>query len=221
MSDKMRTKNYDRRKQVLHISLMVISALFCFFRFYSLLYSFLRKFKEWAYTEDYTTMIVIPIIIWVILIIVSVLFGRIIYGIIRKLEKWFAISTNYIHKTKYVERLGYATVISLFASVILNIIYFLREYTLADYISKDFGTISALAYNLLDWMLFNLFMTSASLVIILGLFLFTYKGMNPEKYQSTAIGIVFLSLTILTVSFIFSLGLFYWINTFTIETWFA
>jgi hypothetical protein len=141
--------------------------------------------------------------------------------IIKKLEKRFNISTDGEGNETYVKRLLPVTIIAGCATTFLSVIFFIREHTLTDYISKLFGTITGLGYDLLDWTLFNFVMIIITLIVISGLLLYTYRGYRPDNYMVMKIRIAFTSILILIIWEIASLGLFYWINSFTIETWFA
>jgi len=211
----------DRRKLALNISLVICSVIFSFFRIYSLFYSFLRKLEEWAYTGNFEEMNSITNILWVVLIIIPIVLAISVCLLIQNLEKKFKISMNEANKEKYVKKLLPVTIIIVILTIAFSLIYFIREHTFMEYISKYFGTITALGYDLLDWAIFNFIMTAIFLGFALGIYLYIFRGFDQEQYKGLAIGFVFIALIVLTVCVIISLFLFKWINTFTIETWFA
>ena len=115
----------------------------------------------------------------------------------------------------------FMTIFVAIVVVLLGIFYFLREYNLMDYISKDFGTIIGFSYNFLDWAYFNFIMLTLILTTAIIVYYYMFRGINKQKFQLIGEKLIMISLIILT-SWVLSSILLYWvINQFTIETWFA
>jgi hypothetical protein len=214
-------KKIDKSKMRMKTYLLTCFAIYFFFRLFALAYSFLRKLEEWGYTEDYQTMNLYITYIWIGLILVPLFLTLLVARFLRKIERKFDIHTNEANKQVYVNRLLPITIETALMTIILSTIHYSREHTFMDYISRSFGTITGLGYDFLDWGVFNFIMTGIFLGFAVSICLYLFKGFNREKYQHFAVTLLFYSIIILVIMELLSLRLFYWINTFTISTWFA
>jgi len=216
----MRTST-EKRKIGLKISLVLCSALYFFFRLYSLFFSFLRKIEEWAYTKDYMEMDSVLNFFWIVMIVIPTLLSLAVALLMRLLERRFEILTNNANKEIYVKRLGPVTIVAAVMTIILSVIHFLREHTFMEYISKYFGTITALGYDFLDWGFFNFIISAVVVGFVFGIYLYLFRGFNKDKYEALTIGFGLVSIIFLILMEFFALRLWSWVNTYTISTWFA
>lgn len=195
-----------------------------FLRLFAFSFSILRKMQEWVYTQDYQMISTIYMVIWAALFILPFLSSLILVYIGIKIKRRILNERNddYIEKSsKFNKKFKQVFPFLIIITVLFNILYFLREYNLMDYLSKDFGTLIAFSYDLVHWTLFQFLMIVLIFTVTLITYIYLFRGVNPPKFKKIGITLVVGFLIMLTIWFILSIGLYIWINSFTIESWFA
>ncbi|MFO8018058.1 MAG: hypothetical protein R6U96_05440 [Promethearchaeia archaeon] len=195
-----------------------------FFRLFAFSYSILRKMEEWAYTQDYQMIATVNTAIWAALFILPFITSVLLLFIGRKIKRRILDKSTEKYHGKAIafnQRFMHLYPILIAITILFDVVYFIREHTLMDYLSKDFGTLIAFSYDLVNWALFQLVMLSLIFAVVLFTFFYLFRDFNSRKFKSTGITLSFSFLVLFTLWFLLTLALYLWINSFTIETWFA
>ncbi|MGV9200769.1 MAG: hypothetical protein ACOC4M_18325, partial [Promethearchaeia archaeon] len=177
-----------------------------------------------AYTQDYQLIATVRIAVWAALFVLPFISSLMLLFIGRRIKGRIIDSRMENFHTKSMEfnkrfiRL-YPVLIAL--TILFDIIYFIREHALMDYLSKDFGTLIAFSYDLLNWALFQLLILGLIFAVVLFSYFYLFKDLNSRKFTSMGVSLICLFLILSAIWFLISLELYVWINSFTIETWFA